>query len=417
MLPSQQRPGPRAPAGAASQGHRPVARPDRAAARAASAIRERRLPPVVHVAGTNGKGSVLAYLRAMLEAAGQRVHVYTSPHLVRFHERIRLAGQLIDGAARWPPAGGVRARPTPARRSPSSRSPPPRPSSPSPARRPTSLLLEIGLGGRLDATNVIERPGADRDHADLARPQCIISATRWRPIAGEKAGILKPGVPAWSAPQPPEAAAVIRGAGATCEGAAASSRTSTGRCASAGGGLLFSDAAGVLRLPLPALVGPRISRQTPASRIACRPPLAPAAVDEAADRRRGLRTSATGRPACSGCARGRWSPCCRPAGSCGSMAATIPAPLRCWRRHLAGWRERPLFLVFGMLRTKDARGFLALLAPFAPPRPPSPFPAKPRSMPRRRRRWRRRLASTRGRRRTCHCPALARRPIPRRPAS
>src|SRR5947208_6805949 len=57
---------------------------------------ERRLPPVVHVAGTNGKGSVIAFLRAMLEAAGYRVHAYISPHLVRFHERIRLAGRLID---------------------------------------------------------------------------------------------------------------------------------------------------------------------------------------------------------------------------------------------------------------------------------------------------------------------------------
>ena len=61
---------------------------------------ERKLPPVIHVAGTNGKGSVIAYLRAMLEAAGKRVHVYTSPHLVRFHERIRLAGDLIDEPAR-----------------------------------------------------------------------------------------------------------------------------------------------------------------------------------------------------------------------------------------------------------------------------------------------------------------------------
>src|SRR5687767_10720047 len=60
---------------------------------------ERRLPPVVHVAGTNGKGSVIAYLRAMLEAAGKRVHVYTSPHLVRFHERIRTAGELIEEQA------------------------------------------------------------------------------------------------------------------------------------------------------------------------------------------------------------------------------------------------------------------------------------------------------------------------------
>src|ERR687886_1444520 len=60
---------------------------------------ERRLPPVVHVAGTNGKGSTCAFLRAIAEAAGQRVHVYTSPHLVRFHERIRLAGELVSEAA------------------------------------------------------------------------------------------------------------------------------------------------------------------------------------------------------------------------------------------------------------------------------------------------------------------------------
>src|ERR1700685_2453446 len=59
---------------------------------------EKKLPPIVHVAGTNGKGSLVAYLRAMAEAAGYRVHVYTSPHLVRFHERIRVAGQLIDEA-------------------------------------------------------------------------------------------------------------------------------------------------------------------------------------------------------------------------------------------------------------------------------------------------------------------------------
>ena len=70
---------------------------------------ERRLPPVIHVAGTNGKGSVIAYLRAMLEAAGYRVHVYTSPHLVRFHERIRLAGKLIEEDALLDAAQGMRA--------------------------------------------------------------------------------------------------------------------------------------------------------------------------------------------------------------------------------------------------------------------------------------------------------------------
>ena len=108
---------------------------------------ERQLPPVVHVAGTNGKGSVIAYLRAMLEAAGKRVHVYTSPHLVRFHERIRLAGALIDEHDAGRPARGMRARPTAASRSPSSRSPPSPPSSPSRACRPTSCCWRPGLGG------------------------------------------------------------------------------------------------------------------------------------------------------------------------------------------------------------------------------------------------------------------------------
>ena len=70
---------------------------------------ERRLPPVIHVAGTNGKGSIIAYLRAMLEAAGYRVHVYTSPHLVRFHERIRLAGELIEEDALLDAPRGMRA--------------------------------------------------------------------------------------------------------------------------------------------------------------------------------------------------------------------------------------------------------------------------------------------------------------------
>ena len=83
-----------------------------------------RLPPVIHVAGTNAKGSTIAYLRAMLEAAGKRVHVYTSPHLVRFNERIRLAGKLVEHAPAQRRAGGGRARSMPASRSRSSRSPP-----------------------------------------------------------------------------------------------------------------------------------------------------------------------------------------------------------------------------------------------------------------------------------------------------
>src|ERR1700722_10999133 len=118
---------------------------------------ERRLPPVIHVAGTNGKGSVIAYLRAMLEAAGYRVHVYTSPHLVRFHERIRLAGELIEEGALLTLLEECE-----------------RANGDEPitffevttcaaflefARTPADiLLLETGLGGRLDSTNVVEQP-------------------------------------------------------------------------------------------------------------------------------------------------------------------------------------------------------------------------------------------------------------------
>ncbi|MCA3397835.1 MAG: bifunctional folylpolyglutamate synthase/dihydrofolate synthase, partial [Roseomonas sp.] len=120
---------------------------------------ERRLPPVIHVAGTNGKGSTCAFLRAIGEAAGQRVHVYTSPHLVRFHERIRLAGDYVTDEALTATLEEVEAV-----------------NAGAPitvfeittavafvlfSRVPADLLvLEVGLGGRLDATNVVPRPAA-----------------------------------------------------------------------------------------------------------------------------------------------------------------------------------------------------------------------------------------------------------------
>ena len=157
------------------------------------------LPPVIHVAGTNGKGSVSAYLTAIAEAAGERVHVYTSPHLVRFNERIVLAGQrvddarLIDAFARCEAANDgapitffeittaaafVLFSETPADR----------------------LILEVGLGGRFDATNVISKPQVSvitpvsLDHAEFL-------GTDIAGIAGEKAGILKTGAPAIIGPQ------------------------------------------------------------------------------------------------------------------------------------------------------------------------------------------------------------------------
>jgi dihydrofolate synthase/folylpolyglutamate synthase len=155
---------------------------------------ERALPPVIHVAGTNGKGSVVAYLRAMFEAAGLKAHVYTSPHLVRFHERIRIAGRLIgeraladvlrtceDANAGAPitffeitTAAAFLAF----------------------SRVPADVtLLEVGLGGRLDATNVIARPAVTVITPVSLDHQHFLGDTL-AGIAAEKAGILKPGVPA-----------------------------------------------------------------------------------------------------------------------------------------------------------------------------------------------------------------------------
>jgi dihydrofolate synthase / folylpolyglutamate synthase len=172
-----------------------------------------RLPPVVHVAGTNGKGSTVAYLRAIAEAAGYRVHVYTSPHLVRFNERIRVAGAIIDDALLGELLAEVErinaGRPitffevTTAAAFIAF------------ARIPADIvLLEVGLGGRLDATNVIDRPAVSAitpisfDHPDFLGDSL-------RKIAFEKAGILKQGVPAVIAAQPAEAATVVESCAAT----------------------------------------------------------------------------------------------------------------------------------------------------------------------------------------------------------
>ncbi|MBB5517499.1 bifunctional folylpolyglutamate synthase/dihydrofolate synthase [Amphiplicatus metriothermophilus] len=167
----------------------------------------RRLPPVIHVAGTNGKGSTVAYIRAILEAAGNSVHVYTSPHLVRFNERIVLAGREIDDAhlcdalERCDRDVGPKAltffeattcaaflafAETPA----------------------DYLVLEVGLGGRLDATNVIDAPLATAVAPVALDHQQFLGDTL-AAIAGEKAGIFRAGAPAVVGPQTPEAMQVF----------------------------------------------------------------------------------------------------------------------------------------------------------------------------------------------------------------
>jgi dihydrofolate synthase/folylpolyglutamate synthase len=172
-----------------------------------------KLPPVVHIAGTNGKGSVTAYLKAILEAAGARVHVYTSPHLVRFHERIELAGPsgkaapigeetLVDVLTRTQATNGsddvTQFEITTAAAFLAF------------AEHPADvLLLEVGLGGRLDATNVVAHPALNiitpisLDHSEK------LGATLPK-IAAEKAGILRRGVPAVISQQEPDAEDIIR---------------------------------------------------------------------------------------------------------------------------------------------------------------------------------------------------------------
>ncbi len=214
---------------------------------------ERKLPPAVHVTGTNGKGSVLAFVRAMLEDAGYRVHVYISPHLARFHERIRLAGELIsepdlrDVLEHCERANGhlpitffeittaaafVAFARTPA----------------------DILLLENGLGGRLDATNVIERPLATAITPVSLDHQNFLGDTLAK-IAFEKAGIIKRGVPCVLGPQPDEALKVIRARAGELSaplietpGGWTSERTPDGLTVTVGDK--------VLSLPAPVLAGP-----------------------------------------------------------------------------------------------------------------------------------------------------------------
>jgi dihydrofolate synthase/folylpolyglutamate synthase len=218
---------------------------------------ERHLPPVVHVAGTNGKGSLAAFLKAMLRAAGRRVHTYTSPHLVRFHERIDLSAadgrtdpigeaELVDRLAEVQRINGgeeitffeiTTAAALLAF-----------------AEHPAdAVILEVGLGGRLDATNVIARPAlsvitpVSIDHTDK------LGATLAE-IAGEKAGILKPFVPAVVSGQPPEALEAIKrraqalAAPLTVWGEDYEAFEQRGR-------LVFQSAERLLDLPPPALLG------------------------------------------------------------------------------------------------------------------------------------------------------------------
>jgi len=217
----------------------------------------RRLPPVIHIAGTNGKGSTTALLKAMLQAAGKRVHVYTSPHLVQFRERIEIA--QADGKAR--PIGETELIEVLQRTSSANAGAPvtffevtTAAAFLAFAEHPAdAVLLEVGLGGRLDATNVVAHPALAVitpiaiDHVDWLGASISL-------IAAEKAGILKPGVPAVISRQPPQAMTAIRSqaskmkAPLTVWGEDYEAYSQRGR-------LVYQSHERLLDLPLPALIG------------------------------------------------------------------------------------------------------------------------------------------------------------------
>ncbi|NHB76356.1 bifunctional folylpolyglutamate synthase/dihydrofolate synthase [Rhodobacter sp. M37P] len=214
---------------------------------------ERRIPPVIHLAGTNGKGSTQAMIRAGLEAGGDRVHAYTSPHLARFHERIRLAGELISEPALTALLDEcVRAN------------------GPEEitffeittcaaflafARTPADwTLLEVGLGGRLDATNVVDHPRLTIITPVSMDHEAFLGDTIAK-IAGEKAGIIKRGVPVIVGPQTEEGLAVIE-ARAARMGAPVLAHGQHWHVSEDRGRLVYQDETGLLDLPLPNLPGP-----------------------------------------------------------------------------------------------------------------------------------------------------------------
>jgi dihydrofolate synthase/folylpolyglutamate synthase len=211
-----------------------------------------RLPPVLHVAGTNGKGSTVAFLRAALEASGHEVHAFTSPHLVRFNERIRIAGRLIDdetlaGLLTEVLDAGSGIEPsffevaTAAALLAFARTP------------ADACILEVGLGGRLDATNVIDRPLVT-GIANLALDHQQFLGSGLTDIAAEKAAIAKPGVPLVTQLYPPAVATRV-GEVARAAGARWLPRGGSWDAIFQQGRLRYHDAQGELDLPRPRLPG------------------------------------------------------------------------------------------------------------------------------------------------------------------
>ena len=343
---------------------------------------EHRLPPVIHVAGTNGKGSTIAFMRAILEAAGLRVHVYTSPHLVRFNERFRLGAEGEGRLASDQELGSALAECESVNAG-----------APITVFEITTaaglllfarnaadaLLLEVGMGGRLDATNVVDRPLAtvitpvSVDHTEH------LGDTVGK-IAAEKAGILKPGVPAIVAAQPREALGVIERCAARVTAPiriAGEDWTATEER----GRLVYQDDAGLLDLPAPKLYGRHQFENAGVAIAALRAvrelKLPPAAFE-------------------TGIAKADW-PARMQRLTQGRLVLLAPPGSELWldgghnadggravANALADLEERvsrPLVLVVGMLSTKDCESFLKNFAGLARRIVAVPVPHQEKSFP------------------------------------
>jgi len=333
------------------------------------------LPPVIHVAGTNGKGSTLAFLRASLEAGGYRVHAFTKPHLVRFNERIRLDGTLIDELSlsalleECESANGGRPityfEITTAAAFLAF------------ARTPADIvLLETGLGGRFDATNVVARPAAtvitpvSLDHQHFLGHTVAL-------IAGEKAGILKPGVVAVLGPQSEEGRAVLE-ARARALGAPLHRFGHEWQVEPVASGLHFRGKRWDVTLPPPGLFG-RHQYDNAGAALACLEWLDDFPLDRAA--------------LAAGMRRVEW-PARLQRLTRGPLVDLLPRTCELWldgghnqaggealARVAEGWGpEKPLGVVFGMLNSHDAEAFLRPLRPFVKALATVTIPGEPNAL-------------------------------------
>lgn len=333
---------------------------------------ERNLPPVIHIAGTNGKGSTQAMIRAGLEAGGARVHAYTSPHLARFHERIRLAGDLIaepdlaallqecETANKGQPITFFEIT-TAAALLAFSRSP------------ADYTLLEVGLGGRLDATNVIDQP-----RLTVITPVSI-DHTQYLgetlpEIAAEKAGIIKPRIPCIVGPQPDAALQVIeaRASGLT---APLLVHGQHWMAAPERDGMIYQDDHGLWDLPLPKLIGAHQIQNAGTALAALR------------------QLGATDAQAVAAVTRAEWparmqrlghGPLIRAAGPQAELwldGGHNPAGAEAVAQTLATLPPRPTHLVCGMLNTKDIAGYMRPLAPQVASLIAIDIPEEPNTLP------------------------------------